>query len=270
MRVKRIVGTVFLCTFVFIHCQNREKVDLRLDFSKAENWRFLLGVDVHGNIAMDTIDSSFVGGIRTYLEGTEQDENGMVQFTTSGTRITSNFLSEQKRRDLEYQFEGMRFSFSPHDEIVAVVDSSSVPAIRVGGWDLYRSFVKVIPVFPGHRVAPGATWERQRQFPVETTQGSAMGHLYQSFKFESVFENENNTRMAAVSWDFTYRIELIDVDSISIIEDIPLEGKGNGNFMFNIAQRALIKADAQFEVAQINKPKARVEWSESVHLELLQ
>ena len=82
---------------------------------------------------------------------------------------------------------------------------------------LFRSFAKVIPFLPGSKVAVGATWDPgERHFPIETTQGSAVGNLYQSFTFDSVF-NDSSRQIGALSWRFSYKIQLSGSDTGSVL-----------------------------------------------------
>ena len=244
----------------FLLCGRSDRVLLSIDLSKASSWRYLLGVDLKGNVSSQLFNSS----LRTYLLGGSQ-KRGLVTFTTEQPRITSDFLSDQERSNLEQQFEKMTLSFSPVEGAIDLPDTEFVPVINVGEWDLFRSFTKVLPVFPQISVAPGDHWERERQFPLETTHGSAMGHLYQSFTFDSLYSAE--CRYASVSWLFSYRIQLVDTSVI--LEKLPRTGNGRGQVLLDLDKKRISKAHAFFEVPG-QKTAQGIGWSETVHMELVE
>ena len=267
--------TVFLLSGVLmtgvLSCNKTGRIELAVDFSSASSWKYLLGVDIKGTASSADSSQTFTSSARVCLEGKAvAHDKGAVHFRVKDTRVASDFLSDQELENLKCRFEGMDLSFSPNEGAVYFPDTTAVPVINIGGWDLFRSFAKVIPVLPGSKVAPGATWDRERRFPIETTEGSATGHLYQSFTFDSIITNGKSPDLAAISWLFSYNIELQPVDSGTVLETMPKSGNGRGDAQIDLVNKRLYKANAYFEAAPEEKSAIKMGWSESVHLEFIE
>jgi hypothetical protein len=179
--------------------------------------------------------------------------------------VHSNFLSDAERDHLARRCENLVLFFSPKEGAVEAVDTALPPLLTVGGWDLYRSFARVLPVLPESPVAAGSSWDRTRSFPLETTFGNATGMLYQSFTLDSVF-SADSSRYACLSWRFTYRIQ---PDSTGVLDSLPLSGSGNGTAVIDMTGRRMIKAHAVFEVPPRQKALQKISWQETVHIELV-
>jgi hypothetical protein len=259
-----------ICCLCIFTCQKTESVTLAVDFSRAATWRYLFGVDITG--AVRSIDSTraFSSSLRTYLSGEPSPHDvGAVRFKTSQTLLTSNFMAEQERTDLERRLENTVLYFSPREGAVEAVDTALPPIVTVGGWDLFRCFARVLPVLPGAKVRAGAVWDRERTFPVETSVGNATGWLYQSFRLDSIIEVDS-MRCAWMSWRFSYRIEPEKNDSGAALDALPLRGTGKGSALIDITGRRMIRADAFFEVPAQPQAPLQASWQESVHIELVE
>ena len=179
--------------------------------------------------------------------------------------VHSNFLSEQERDHLARRCENVVLFFSPKEGAVDAVDTAIPLLVTVGGWDLYRSFARVLPVLPESPVAVGSSWDRARSFPLETTFGNATGMLYQSFALDSVF-SADSLKYASLSWRFTYRIQ---PDSTGVLDSLPLSGSGNGTAVVDLTGRRMITAHAVFEVPPKQKARQKISWQETVHIEMV-
>jgi len=260
-----LLSIALLFTF---SCQKSGRIYLEIDFDSAKTWRYLLGVDIKGKIVSDSVPQIFNSSLRTFLQsGLSPENRKVITFKAEQTRINSDFLVEQEIRNLEQQFDNVSLLFSPRDGSLDLTDTTDVPVINIGGWDLFRSFAKVLPVFPESPVAPGDKWDRDRQFPIETSHGDAVGHLYQSFIFDSIYTSQS--RFAAVSWIFSYRIELIDPDTAGMLDNFPLAGKGRGRVLLDLDARRINTAHAEFEVPMADEFKG-MSWSEIVHMEYIE
>jgi hypothetical protein len=195
-----------------------------------------------------------------------------VHFKTSQTIVRSNFLSEQDRVNLTRQMENNTLYFSSKDGAFDAADTAVQPLINVGGWNLFRSFARVVPMLPENRVHVGSTWDRERTFPLETDHGNAMGWLYQSFTLDSIAEVDSH-RLGFISWTFSYRIQPDKSDTATILDTLPLKGSGAGSALIDCTSKILIKAHALFEVPPVaslpSKALLKASWHESVHLELV-
>ena len=265
--IKWRVATIgFGCCLVFFSCNRSERVALALDFSQAHTWRYMFGVDITGSVASPDSSRNFSSSLRTYLTGEWSPHDvGAIRFRTGQTMISSNFLSEQERIHLERQFENQVIFLSPKEGSVSAVDTALPVLLNIGGWDLFRSFSRVLPVLPEAPQRIGGSWDRERTFPLETSKGNATGWLYQSFTFDSI-TGANSSRHASISWRFSYRIQ---PDSASVLDSLSLRGAGSGNTVIDIDKKRMVKAHAFFEVPPKNGARVKTAWQESVHLELV-
>ena len=267
--IHRILSISLGCCCVFFACHRTQQVTLALDFSQAHTWRYMFGVDITGTVQAPDSSRNFSTSLRTYLTGEHVPHDvGAVRFRTSQTLITANFLSEQDRLHLERQFENQVLYLSPKDGAVDAVDTALPALVNIGGWDLFRSFARVLPVLPEGPQRVGATWDRERTIPLETSKGNAMGWLYQSFTLDSVVRDDS-VRCAYVSWRFSYRIEPPKIDSASALDTLPLQGSGTGTTLIDVTNKRMLKAHAFFEVPPLPSARVKASWRESVHFELV-
>ena len=231
-----------------------------------------MGVDIKGTVVVGDSMQNFSSGLRTYLKGRiAAHVSNTVTFSTEEARVTSDFLNDQECYNLEHQFNQVTLSFAPKEGALYLTDTIPVPVISIGGWDLFRNFARVLPILPEHQVQEGEKWDRERQFPVETSHGSAIGHLYQSFTFDSLVTPDSASLYAAVSWLFSYRIEPVEPDSSGALKKLPLEGNGTGVAQIDLNKKRLKMAHAVFEASSKRGTSAPViGWNETIHLEYLE
>jgi hypothetical protein len=260
------ISAIFSFALLLCSCHRSERVTLTIDFSQAPSWKYLFAIDIAGHIK--TADSSrrFSSSLRTYLSGEKTPHDaGAVRFKTGQAMIQSNFLSDQERVLLEKQCENIVLYFSPREGAVQVVDTALPPLFNFGGWDLYRSFTRVLPVLPESPIAIGGTWERERNIPIETSAGNATGWLFQSFVLDSIFTIDSS-RYAALSWQFTYRIQ---PDSSAVLDSLPLRGSGTGSATIDLSRKRMRTAHAFFEVPERSDNAIKATWQETVHVEIV-
>jgi hypothetical protein len=252
----------------FCSC-NRDGIRLVIDSSKSASWRYLLGIDIRGKNTGSDSAQEFSSSLRTFLQGQTSPASDKIKFTVTGTRITTNFLGDAQRMNLENQFEKMSLSFSPLEGSLSAPDSQVVPIIDVQGWDLFKNFVKVFPVFPQRAVRQGDTWERDRTFPVESNHGDAIGHLYQFFSLDSVKLLDNEHHFAYISWRFSYQVEILEKSGFSKVPIFPLKGDGTADAVLNLNQGVIESAHAEFETSRDKKELSQIDWHEAIHIELV-
>jgi hypothetical protein len=249
-------------------CNRTQEVSLSLDFSKAHTWRYLFAVDIKG--AMQSPDSTreFSTSLRTYLTGEHPaHDSGAVRLRTGSAIITADFLADAEKRHLEKLCENQILYLSPREGTIEAVDTALPALVNVGGWDLFRSFARVLPVLPDRPQRVGATWDRERTIPLETSKGDATGWLYQSFTLDSV-SGTDSSRSAWVSWRFTYKIDPPKHDTATFLDTLPLQGSGIGGTQIDLAHRRMVKAHAEFDVPPPQKGRIKASWRETVHVEL--
>jgi hypothetical protein len=267
LTMKQLTITVVSCFVLpLVSCYQSERVALTIDFSQAPSWKYLFAIDIMGNIKAADSSRSFSSSLRTYLSGEKTPHDaGAVRFKTGQTMIQSNFLIDQERILLEKQCENIVLYFSPREGAVQAVDTALPPHFNFGGWDLFRSFARVLPVLPESPVAIGGTWERERNIPIETSAGNATGWLFQSFMLDSIFTIDSS-RYAALSWQFTYRIQ---PDTSGVLDSLPLRGSGTGKATIDLSRKRLRTAHAFFEVPERSDAAIKAAWQETVHVEIV-
>ena len=268
MNVRSLCLPIMLLLISFFSC-HRDGIRLVIDSSKSASWRYLLGVDISGKNAGCDSTVQFSSSLRTFLQGQKSSSSDSVKFTVTGTRITTNLLGEAQRINLENQFEKMSLAFSPLEGALCAPDSQMVPVIDIQGWDLYKNFSKVFPVFPLRAVRQGDTWERERKFPVESNYGDAIGHLYQFFSLDSVRLLDNERHFAYVSWRFSYQVETLDKVAFSQIPVIPLQGNGTAEAVLNLNLGVIESAHAEFEASGDKARPSQIIWHEAIHIALV-
>jgi hypothetical protein len=270
MRIRNNVvskyGIILMGVIVFVSCHRSGSYNLSLDFSQAASWRYMFGIDITGTIATADSSRTFSSGLRTYLSGEGPQENSTtVRFRIDRPMITSSVIDEQEKSHLERTFENRELFLSPKEGAYSTADTALPEIMNIGGWDLFRSFARVLPVLPESRVRVGASWDRERIFPIETSKGNGTGSLYQFFTLDSLADADSS-RCAAISWRFTYRIQ---PDQATVMDSLPLQGSGTGNALIDIVRKRIIKANAFFDVPARSGARMAVSWQETVHLELV-
>jgi len=274
--INRCLWLSLVCGCLLLGCHRSERVTLSIDFAKADTWRYLLGVDINGTVKTGAEDRSYSSSLRTYLTagrtGVTANDSNSIHFKTSETVITASFMDEQDRKNLARELENNTLYFSAKNGTFNAADTSLKPHVNIGGWNLFRSFARVVPVLPESPVRVGATWDRERTFPLETDHGNATGWLYQSFTLDSV-AHLDSLRCAFISWSFSYRIQPDKTDTATMLDSLPLKGAGNGTAVLDLESKVLIKANALFDVpaaaAALPSAPLKASWQESVHLELV-
>jgi hypothetical protein len=140
--------------------------------------------------------------------------------------------------------------------------------VMLGGWDLYRTFVRLIPSIPQSSVRPGSSWERERLLPLHSALGCGVGHLYQTFVYDSLTKTKGE-RIAHVSWKFRYQIEILKPDSALTIEQNSQSGRGSGVARFALDERALRFAAIDFQTDVPLPSRQGIQWHEHAEMTLL-
>ncbi|MFW5813393.1 MAG: hypothetical protein ACOCXC_03610 [Fibrobacterota bacterium] len=258
----RVYLTLAFGLIVLFGCQDREKVSIEIDFSESGSWKYLLGADLYGTVALKDSQQTYSGSLRSFLQGLPDSGREEVAFCMEDVNLAADFLSETEKFDLQNRLGAMIISVSPQKGI-SLSDSLEITRIPSGSWDVIRSVARVVPVLPGSEMAVGGSWEREQQFPLELKQGNATGMLYQVYSLDSLFQ-KNGNRNAALSWNFTYRVSLLK-DNIPLAGKVPLAGSGRGHATIDLEQKKILKSQASFQVSHYDD--SHIEFSETVHLE---
>ena len=162
------------------------------------------------------------------------------------------------------QSREVRLACNLRDGMVAPEDSSALPLIRIGEWDIFKDLAKTIPALPKIAVGPGATWDREKAIPIDTRHGSATGHLLQSFRLDSIALAASGKRIAHVGWTFTYLVEVHDRGANGFLDSLPSKGNGTGVALINVDDKTLETASMSFSVAAPPEGAYRISWDEDI------
>jgi hypothetical protein len=252
-----IVGTM--------QCAKEKAVFLRVDFSKRPSWNYRVNVRIGGWVQAEGQRHNYAGDLACRLTGTgRHDQPEVLDLHIADAAITGDFLSEAERHNFVQQLEEAPFRLDAREGLLVPLDTTILPILMIGEWDLFRSFARALPTLPGSAATAGTTWERQRDFVFAGLLGTSVGHLFQQFRCDSLWQNKAHETIAAVSWIFTYEIEPEAKDLM--LSRFPLKGKGAGAALLNTTGNYLQRIDANLTMASSDSAVAA--WKEEVSIKL--
>jgi hypothetical protein len=251
-------------------CSDPDRVSLTVDFAARPEWKYDCSVRLGGRVSLGDSATAFTQTLTCTLAGTSVAADPSVLYiSATGVAIGSPAFDEEEIAYMTGLLEDTRVSFSLKEGLRDEGDTTLMRFARAGQWDLYRHFAKLLPILPQRPVSPGFTWERQKQIPLFTNQGDAVGHLYRSFRFDSLGMSDHDTRLAYLSWEFMYLIDAHGVDTASLIDDLPHKGSGTGAAVLDIDRKMLLEASARFAMPLGQASNAwGIEFSEEVSMKL--
>jgi hypothetical protein len=241
---------------------------LIVDFSSQREWRYTLTVDLRGAIAAPDTQRDFSTNARCCLLGAPvAGQSAMLHVRACSVSIAAPLLSDAEKNNLIRQCNDAQFTVNVGKGTIMPDDPADMPLIKIGEWDLYKDVAKVLPALPQGRVRKGFSWDREKQLPLETKHYNAMGHLFQSFILDSVFMDRRASRMALVSWRFTYGVEVKSDDTAGRLGgDLPSKGSGEGSALVNLSDKTLERASIHFSVPSTRQGKISISWKEDIEL----
>jgi hypothetical protein len=240
-----------------------------VDFTGRDLWRYSFTVEVGGEAELPDSAHSFTDTLRCRLTGTSSAEAPhSLAVRATDVSLKSALLDDIETLCMQMRLQETALSISLNEGFVAV-DSGIGAAVPLGTWDLYRHFVKVLPVLPAAKARPGFQWDRQTTLPLHTDHGDATAQLYQSFSFDSLTRRARGANHAYLSWDFSYTVDPVLVDTAGLLDDLPRKGTGKGQAVIDVVSKALIRAEAKFTVAPNPADPARVAWHERAEMVLV-
>jgi hypothetical protein len=244
-------------------CGKQETIGLTVDFSSQREWRYTLAVDLRGTISTADSQRAFSSNARCWLIGSPvAGKPAMLHVRACSVSIATPLLSDAEKTNLVRQCNGTQFTVNVGKGTISPDDTADMPLVKIGEWDLYKDVAKVLPALPQGRVRKGFSWEREKQIPLETKHGAAVGHLFQSFTLDSI----SLDRRAIVTWKFTYGVEAKSADTAGYLGDVPAKGNGEGNALLNIGTKTLEKAAIHFSVPSTRQGKIKISWNEDIEL----
>jgi hypothetical protein len=266
---KQHIVAVIAC-FLWAGCGNSGSVRLSLDFSKRPEWRYAVSATINGSIVSVDTQRTFTSAAQCTLSGRPDTKNpALLHASVASVSVSSTILGDAEIQNLKEQARAVRLSCALADGAVVPEDSSAVPVVRIGEWDLYKDLAKTVPALPKIPIRPGSTWDRERTIPLDTKQGNALGHLFQSFSMDSLRTNGSGDVIAVLSWKFTYRVEFKDRDTSGLYGGVPSAGSGNGHAVVNVTGKSLERASVHFDVPAATHGMFRISWREDILLNLV-
>ncbi|MBD3422427.1 MAG: hypothetical protein GF398_20120 [Chitinivibrionales bacterium] len=260
--------TLLVWLLTAANCTRRESISLDVDFSTRPQWQYEAGIRISGTIESRDSLQVYSGSAGCVLTGSQRDEHAdQLNITASKIKIKADFLDSTEVEHLTRQLQNARLYFALRAGTIATPDSTELPVLMIGEWDFYRSFSKVVPTLPGGKVRIGSKWDREKPIPLKTRHGDAVGHLYQTYVLDTIF-TKDKIEFAVINWDFVYKIEPTQTDSLDLIRRLPLSGKGSGRATINVTGNYLLDAQVLFEVVpQVDSP-VKAGWKELVQIRL--
>jgi hypothetical protein len=265
---KLVIFTAALALVLLAGCSQRERARIEIDFSKAAEWRYMLGADISGTPTAADSGQYFSGSLRAYLQGLPGEVGvGPLRCGLSDVNLVAPFLPEDERADIVRRLSELQVAISENG--VTLSDTSGIPGVLSGGWDILRSPARVIPAMPNADMAVGASWEREQRFPITIPQGVADGLMYQLYTLDSLHRNSDGVRVASISWIFSYRVALNDDNGEPTRKFMyPLSGSGRGTAQLDLARKKLVKSQATFQVT--HSGMSGMDINEVVHFEIME
>jgi hypothetical protein len=232
-------------------------------------WKYEFTCDIGGNFSFEDSVSSLNSTVNCILEGHSSKERDRLTIKVGRIDITSNVMDEVEMMNIEEVISDAEYSIALMEGVPASYDSTAISFSGFGVWDLQRYLAKVIPTLPGTPVSPGFTWDREKQFPIITSQGKATCDIYQSFTFDSLRITSDKRQEACISWLFRYTIDDKQFDTASYIDQLPMKGNGEGTAVLDVNAKVLVGAEMTFKTPACSLSNLSVDWEEKASLFLV-
>lgn len=254
---------------IFESCQKSKSITLAVDFSSRDMWKYEFTCDIGGNFSFEDSVSNLNTTINCILSGRSLKDGDLLNIKAERINITSTILDEIEMMNIEELISGAEYSISLIEGLPAPYDSTVASFSGFRTWDLHRHLAKVLPTLPESPVRPGFTWDRERRFPLTTSQGKATCEIYQSFTFDSIRTTSDERQEACISWLFRYMIDDKQFDTASLIDQLPLKGNGEGTAVLDIDAKTFVSAEMTFKTPACSLSNLSVNWEEKATLFLV-
>jgi len=264
---KRILFFVF---FIFFFCSSNDTVKLSIDFSTQNKWYYAINVEINGYVKMhDTSYSIKNNAVCTLVAMPDSFKKDIVHMKAEYVSFYSNFLSENEISNLIQQAQEAKFTCSFKNGIFLKEDSSFLPVVQIGEWDIFKDIIKTIPTLPESKVKKGTSWYREKEFPLDTKHGTATAYLMQWFWLDSIYVNKDSKKFGIIKWKFAYNVNT-KADSISsLLKNMPFKGEGVERALINVSKKRLESASIKFNILENPKSVFKASYQENLTLSLV-
>lgn len=266
-KIKSLIILTVVSVALLMNCSNRESALIEIDFANAEQWRYMLGIDIYGEptAAAGASSERFSGTLRAFVQGLPYEGNERIlRARLTDINLVAPFMSESEREDVLNRLSALVVSVT--DEGVALSDTApGLPGVFSGAWDILRSPARVIPAMPNAQMTVGSSWEREQRFPLTIDDSYADGLLYQLYTLDSLQKTDAGETFAHLSWTFTYRVAVAPSGGQ---RRYPLAGSGRGTATLDVDQKKLVKSRAVFQVTHSGMGNSDI--NEVVHFEVVE
>jgi hypothetical protein len=264
-----VAGSAALVVALLAGCTNQQPVKLTVNFASRAEWRYTTSVRIHGTIGIGDSVRTHAAALAGVLVASPID--GMpsrARFRMRDASVTTDFMDIAQTESARRQIEAAEADLTLDEGELLVADSMEIPFLQAAEWNVLRNLSRVVPVLPASPVYRGTTWEREKTIPLQTRHGAAIGHVFQLFRLDSVFTTSGQKTVAALSWTYTYKVELVNPDSGSLLTRLPGSGTGTGHAEINVTDKCLVSARAGFEVPTVTVNGITIGWKETAEMML--
>jgi hypothetical protein len=267
---KHFLSIIALLFFAgLFSCSKNKGVVLTVDFSSSPQWNYTMDSRVWGTISTADTQKNFESHAVCTLSGSPDIKNrALLHATIHGITITSTILGEAEIQNLCMQAKNTKFTCNLAEGLVLPDDSSSLPGVHIGEWDLFKALAKTIPSLPKIRIQPKSSWDRERIIPLSTKYGPVQADLVQSFSLDTLYESLDKKLHARVIWHFSYQIDSHQSRNNGVLAKIPSKGTGSGMAILNLHDKTMEFASIDFRVPLATEGPYRIAWNESIALTL--
>jgi hypothetical protein len=240
-------------------------VVLSLDYSNRSTCSY--AVDFRSTLTLSEAGTSNARNthISCALNGSLNEAKDRLLLTVADVNVESELYAKDVRKAVVQKLAAATYSLpltAGYPTLDTLVDLSSM---GLPEWNLYMQLGKLLLDVPSQAVKRGFTWERTVSLPMRTAQGNTLCEVYRRYTLERLSQ-KNDT--AYVRWEFRYSAEKPHLDSASVIEHVPVRGKGTGSAVIDLTAALLVRAAIDFETPLATIGNAKATWKENALLTL--
>jgi hypothetical protein len=177
--------------------------------------------------------------------------------------VTSDFLKPEQQTEIVQKCLKNEYTLSLSHGFPSLDSSAVIPIERYLEWDLIRQIAKLLPLLPNKPVHAGFTWERTMTLPLQTAAGKTSCEIYRFYTLDKV---QGDT--ASISWKLNYTASKKARDTMELLRNIPVAGKGSGAAVLDLRNHCIIGADMDFTTPIGTVGDISVSWTEKASIRL--
>jgi hypothetical protein len=177
--------------------------------------------------------------------------------------VTSDFLKPEQQTEIVQKCLKNEYTLSLSRGFPSLDSAVTIPIERYLEWDLIRQIAKLLPMLPNKPIRAGFTWERTITLPLQTAAGKTSCEIYRHYTLDKI---QGDT--ALISWKLNYTASKKAQDTMEILRNIPVAGKGSGSAMLDTRNHSILGAEMDFTTPVGTVGDISVNWTEKASLKL--